>query len=627
MKKLYSSFKKLYLQEVPAHGLAAFRIFYGLVLLCEIAQMYYFRHLIFDPIPYLETSEVNFTPILIVWIGVIICLILGVFTEYVTIINYVLTLITFSTFKSFEYHLDYSMTGINFLLMFMPVSQTFSLDRLITKLRYSTLRVEFKPPTKTSIINYYIPVVIGVGLVYFDSIFWKVASPIWLGGLGFWLPASLPFATYVDLTPILNIKYFSLILGYITLVFELVFLFFIWIRRFRVLLLIIGIGLHLGILIAYPIPWFALGVTSIYTLLIFPEKWGKFFKRFVSAHPSLVVYYDEECPLCNRTRIVVKHFDLFNKIVFKGVQTFAHEEPKLFNISDGLLLKNIHSLGDKGSIYNGVGTYVQICRRIWFLWPLSIILVIPPFKQISELIYSYIAKSRFRQVCNEDNCSVEFPTIPPNYNNIKLLSNLRVIDLKVMFTFCFTIYCFFFQSVCILNSWGIINISKKINLSEVRNKISASFNSINGLNRTLFGLTSHAVFMDYHFRDYNHILAVQYIDDIKRVWLPIVTSDGMASSYNSGRGWVNWTFRTMGPNVNMKSLSNGLLKYTAFWAVKNDVNLNNAQFRIVAKQINIPQHWEKDFLRKQMDNKWIDAGRVYWINKEFKADLVDIEKI
>ena len=49
--------------RVPAHGLAVFRIAFCLVLLAEVCQIFYFRRLIFDLLPYIQPNEVTPTPL------------------------------------------------------------------------------------------------------------------------------------------------------------------------------------------------------------------------------------------------------------------------------------------------------------------------------------------------------------------------------------------------------------------------------------------------------------------------------------------------------------------------------------------------------------------------------------
>ena len=56
---------QVYLSKpVDSTGLALFRIAYGLTLLGEFGHLYYFRHFVFDHIPYSVPYELNFGPAL-----------------------------------------------------------------------------------------------------------------------------------------------------------------------------------------------------------------------------------------------------------------------------------------------------------------------------------------------------------------------------------------------------------------------------------------------------------------------------------------------------------------------------------------------------------------------------------
>src|SRR5690606_15745147 len=193
-KKLYQNFSWLYDKQIDAKGLAVFRIAFALVLLGEVIQLYYFRHLTFDKIPYLIPGEIEMWPILLFWMGALIFVILGLFTRTAAIINYILTVVVVGTISSFEYHMFYSYLIISFLFIFLPLSKTFSLDRLLLKLKYSNTRFRYNPPQTVSVLAYYLPLLMGIGFVYFDSLFFKYTSHLWLNGLGMWLPASMPQA-------------------------------------------------------------------------------------------------------------------------------------------------------------------------------------------------------------------------------------------------------------------------------------------------------------------------------------------------------------------------------------------------------------------------------------------------
>ena len=97
--------KKLYNKKISATGLAIFRICYGLVLFSEIIQFYYFRHLIFDFIPYIVEPEIKFKFPIVVWGISVLFIIFGFFTRQATIVNYILSLLFIGSIKTFEYHM------------------------------------------------------------------------------------------------------------------------------------------------------------------------------------------------------------------------------------------------------------------------------------------------------------------------------------------------------------------------------------------------------------------------------------------------------------------------------------------------------------------------------------------
>lgn len=78
--------KRLYNKKISGLGLSIFRIVYTSVLLCEVIHFYYFRHLIFDKIPFLDPAEIDFGIPIKIWMTALIFSILGLFTR-LTMIN------------------------------------------------------------------------------------------------------------------------------------------------------------------------------------------------------------------------------------------------------------------------------------------------------------------------------------------------------------------------------------------------------------------------------------------------------------------------------------------------------------------------------------------------------------
>ncbi|NGM63433.1 DUF393 domain-containing protein [Sphingobacterium sp. SGG-5] len=622
--------RKLYGKQISGLGLSIFRIVYSLVLLAEICQFYYFRHLIFDKIPYLDKAEINFGIPIVIWGISVFFILIGAFTRFATIINYLLSLILIGSINTFEYHMFYAYMGINFLLIFLPVSRNLSLDRLFVKFKYSNTRYAYNPPTEVSVLSYYVPVLLGIAFVYFDSVFFKLSSSFWREGLGLWLPSSVPQTAFISLNWLMNQKYLVLGLGYIALLFEAAFLFIFFRKKWRVLSLVIGIGLHLGILICYPIPWFALGMCSIYLLMAPVSWWEKLFRRNQQPSPKITFYYDGECPLCNRTKILIQHFDIWKKVEFKTVQSYAEQNPLLESISYETLLDNIYSI-KKGKIYKGLDTYIQVLASMGYTKPLSWLLRVPGIYHVGKMVYRFVADNRTTERCTEENCGYTPPVLPPKEDELKLLKNFRLKDLKI------GLITYGVGTMIVLQI--IVSYNSPLN-KVIRDKIGlgrTSFNhllegvsyKINKITKVSLGITGHDVFMDYHFSEYNHLISVVYLDrdSNKQIWLPIMDRDGTPGNYLSGPIWAKWSFRVDHNKINQANLEKGIRDFTAFWAAKNGVDLSDAEFIVKLKKVETPHSWEKDFLKRQMEQPWQDIGLAVWKDKQYRIEIPEVEKL
>jgi predicted DCC family thiol-disulfide oxidoreductase YuxK len=600
-------------KKIDASGLAVFRIFYSSVLFLEVCQFIRFRHLMFDPVPFLEPFELNLLPVLAIWPVAILLLIFGAFTRTAAIINYIFSLLFFGSISSFEYHMFYAYMGINALLIFLPVSKLYSMDRLMLKLKYSNTRFQYTPPTTVPVLAYYMPLLLGVGFVYFDSIFYKLSSPMWLKGLGVWMPSSLPIAAHVNSSWILNNEIIIKFIGYLTIAFEGAFIFLFWFRKWRVVLLVIGLVLHIGIFIQFPIPFFALGVISIYTLLV-PVSWWT--RKSRKNAPPLKVFYDAECPLCIRTKIIVDSISLSKQIKFLNVQAYADGEEALKNIDRNELLNNIYSVDKNGKVFKGIDTYIKIFMSIWYLAPFGVLVRIPGIYHLSKRIYAWIASNRIVERCTEETCGYTPPTVPQEVSKIKIFRNLTVgqvqkfaVTLSIFVLFLLQFISSFNSVVTVTNSHAsispfVLSIEKKVN----------------NFSQTYLGITAHAVFMDYHFKDYRNLIAVVYKDvDGKETHLPIVDEKGNIGSFIYGANWVKWTFRVNGRTPEIKTLNDGLKRFTAFWSYINRKSFDNSQFIIKVKKIDAVMEWEKDFLNRQLQKPWIEVGSVFWKSGNFVA--------
>ena len=154
MINIRKTFKEVFNNKVDALGLSVFRVLYALVLFCETSQLFRYRHRIYDKDPFVSVGEIDVTFIFLFWFIVLGLLMLGLYTRFATILNYIFGVIIFSSAKHFEYHIFYIYVGINFLLIFMPISRVFSIDSLCRKIKYSRIGFENKEERKILEINY-----------------------------------------------------------------------------------------------------------------------------------------------------------------------------------------------------------------------------------------------------------------------------------------------------------------------------------------------------------------------------------------------------------------------------------------------------------------------------------------
>lgn len=114
MKRLQGFIGGLLNKKVDATGLAIFRIFYSVILLCEVGQIFYFKELIFDKIPFIESADIDLSYALVVWMFSLVLIVFGLFTRTATVLNYAFSIVFIATIKSYEYHMFYIYMGLTF---------------------------------------------------------------------------------------------------------------------------------------------------------------------------------------------------------------------------------------------------------------------------------------------------------------------------------------------------------------------------------------------------------------------------------------------------------------------------------------------------------------------------------
>ncbi|MDI1277251.1 DCC1-like thiol-disulfide oxidoreductase family protein [Methylobacter sp.] len=625
MYKLISSkILELHSKQAPATGIGLFRILYGLITLQEIIFLLYFNHLIFDPIPYIDVEFPMIPFFLCLWGVIAAFIVVGYRYQFAMTCNYIIWII-FVNFtpmqRDFDGGFDLFMIGAGFFLLFMPGDRAFSIDNLRYKLSTPFTHYSAYPKPTVSTLAYTLPVAICLGFLYFDSAIHKIFAEHWRNGLGTWLPATQPYyVSAIDMSSLLNNTLLQNILGYTILIFQFTFIFFFTQRRLRIIYLLVGLGLHLGITLSFNIYPFGLGMLSFYTLLVPFKGWHCIGRLVTAKQPSLTVFYDQLCPLCNRTVLILNHFDLFSCIDFKSAQEHAAHYPALASINNETLLTDLYALDRANRIYSGVDTYAQIFIKMRYLFPIGIILNLPGIHQFALKKYRSIADTR-----NRIPCSSACPTPQVLLDTTLYHQFFEGVAAQKPQAFSRKLSKILLALLVLqLNSSVHYGLIYRLNADNHQNPISQASNAVLMISQTFLGITPHALYLHDHFAGYDHILAITYTDQNgTERWLPFVNEQGRLLAPNWGRVHSMWANIAVTPNIDNKRLHKFIMKVTAFWGQKIGLSLDNVVFNIKLKKISAPSYWVEDQLHKNFTSPWTTIGTAKWTDNRISFDLPD----
>lgn len=517
VSKIYA----LYQKPAPATGVGLFRLLFGVVTLQEVLFLIYFNHLIFDPIPFMDVEFPMIVCFLWLWAAVAACIVVGFRCQQALMANYLFWLI-FVNFtpmqRDFDGGFDVFMTGANFFLLFMPTDRAFSLDALRRKLAQPFTHYSSYSTPQVSALAYFLPVFVCMGWLYFDSVIHKMFAPQWRNGLGPWLPSSIPFyVSALDLSWLLNIEWLQKTIGYTIIAFQWTFMFLFSFKKLRPIYFLVGCSLHLGIMLSFNIYPFGMGMLSFYALIM-PFAWYRKIGDWLMAKKAvLTVFYDEQCPLCNRTVLILNHFDVFKRVDFKGAQSFARHYAALDALDESLLLTDLYALesskeDEEPRIYAGVETYAHILIAMRWTAILGWLLLAPGIKQVASARYRQIADNRQRGICTKELCSVATASaattvydglFAPAVNGKRVSQQIaKVLVLLGVFQLNSSIH------------YGIIyRLHIDTHQSASVNALSGASNALIMFSHTFFGITPHALYLHDHFEGYDRLIGIAYTDD------------------------------------------------------------------------------------------------------------------
>jgi hypothetical protein len=203
---------------------------------------------------------------LIPWLIVLVCMIVGYRTRIAVIANYICCVFILGIAAGKEGFSqvagDSVAISLSLLAVILPCGAVFATDRM---------GESDSPRPSVAAARWVLAAYLSS--IYADSGIHKLASPMWYHGLGLATPMGLPSLVWMNMAwavrfPPLLFR----ICGWGVIAFELLFPFFyIW-RRTRVLTVLLGIAMHIGIALLYPFPTFSALMIAIYMGLL-PERY------------------------------------------------------------------------------------------------------------------------------------------------------------------------------------------------------------------------------------------------------------------------------------------------------------------------------------------------------------------
>jgi predicted DCC family thiol-disulfide oxidoreductase YuxK len=600
---------------------------FGLITFQEILFLIFFNHLIFDPIPFMDVEFPMIVFFLWIWALIAFALVLGYRCQTACLANYIFWLI-FVNFtpmqRDFDGGFDLFMIGANFFLIFMPTDKAFALDILRKKLETPFLHYSHFKKAEVSALCYNLPVAICLGFLYFDSAIHKMFAEHWRNGLGAWLPSSIPYyMSALDMSWLLNIELFQKFFGYLIIVFQFSFLFFFYRRNLRPIYFLIGIALHLGITISFNIYPFGLGMLIFYALVM-PFAWYRHIGNFLGRHQSsLTVFYDQQCPLCCRTVLIFNHFDILRTVDFKSAQQFAQDYPQLAHLTEKQLLADLYAIDNQGQIFAGVSTYAQILISMRYPALIGGLLKLPVISGFANQKYRKIADNRARISCDA-SCQTEInPTNDKTLYELIFEPEHSLPAKKIVHRITkIVLILVIFQLNSSIHYGLLYRFHVNTRQSPLSSALTDMSNTLLMFSNTFFGITPHALYLHDHFAGYNRLLAITYLDaDGKEQWLPFVNEQGRLLAPNWGRVHSMWANVAVTPKIDEFRLKKFIMKVTAFWGKKTNLDLENTQFIIKMKKIRTPFIWEQDLRNKNLSGEWSAIGSAQWSGKEIKINL------
>jgi predicted DCC family thiol-disulfide oxidoreductase YuxK len=230
-----------------------------------------------------------------------------------------------------------------------------------------------------------------VGLIYVFPGFWKLWSAgfDWAFSDNLSLQMHAKWLEYGDWTPFFRLDLHPLLFqtaAFLTIVFEISFVFLIFFPRVRLLAPLGGLVFHT---LTYVFMVIFFNVTAVYVAFVDWSALSIRLGRWLFPEPMSLVY-DGRCRTCRRTIATLRSFDVFGRVSYvDGRDPDALRQSGLDWLDADALGRSVHAVRGRRS-WAGVAAYQVVGSRLPLLWPVLPFLTLP----IADRVYWHVADSR-----------------------------------------------------------------------------------------------------------------------------------------------------------------------------------------------------------------------------------------
>lgn len=105
------------------------------------------------------------------------------------------------------------------------------------------------------------------------------------------------------------------------------------------------------------------------------------------------IVYDADCALCVRAMQSVRR--LFESRGFRWRPLQTPGSAALLGVQPSAFDTRMHVLTRNGAVFHNADALGVLCRSVWWLWPLGVVLLVPGFRGLGRVAYDWLARNRY----------------------------------------------------------------------------------------------------------------------------------------------------------------------------------------------------------------------------------------